>query len=173
MIPLRLLLPACCLLLVGCDKDKTCLDRQSRAIFAGATRVEVFRLGTPVRPVTKPKEKGEKRFGGFEVTAQGADQGRQFADKLAAILSDEKTYTDRFAKCFDPGVGYRIWKGTESVEVLICFKCGNLYCGPPTENAQENAAFNGSPREADLRKLAMEAFPDDKEIQALGESKSY
>jgi hypothetical protein len=53
------------------------------------------------------------------------------------------------------------------VDVLICFKCDNLYCGPQVEYARENATFNRSPQRRRLVQLAKEAFHDDAEIQAL------
>jgi hypothetical protein len=64
-------------------------------------------------------------------------------------------------------VGFRAWKEEEAVDVLICFTCDNLYCGPPTDQAKENAGFRGSPRRDDLLQLAKEAFPEDAEIQSL------
>jgi hypothetical protein len=144
------------------------LGWRTRAVLAGATRVEVFRLDAekgPRRP--DEKEEGEEQFGGWLVTSQGKDQDRPFAEQLADILFDEATYTNRSVHCFDPGVGYRVWRGDRAVEILICFRCNNFYCGPPTRRAKENARFGGSPRRADLVRLAKEAFPGDKEIQAL------
>ena len=55
------------------------------------------------------------------------------------------------------------------MDVIICFRCGNFYYGPPTDWAKENACFRGSPRTGDLVRLAKEAFPDDEKIQALKE----
>jgi hypothetical protein len=193
MMMLRLLVLSCPVLLLGCgargptetepldnapqqaDVDKgpakNRLDSQTRAVFAGATKVEVFRLVGRERfrdGEEKPKE--GRRIGGFRVTGQGKDQGRTFARKLLGILDDDRTYSKRFKECFWPGVTFRVWKEKECIEVLICFICDNFYCGPPTKGqANENASFVGSPRRADLVRLAREAFPDDKEIQALKE----
>lgn len=141
------------------------LDARTKAILAGATKVEVFRLDGKVDP--QPQAEGEKRVGGFPVTARGTDQGKEFAHKLADILSDEKTYSDDRAACFWPGVAFRVWKGEESAEVLICFQCNNFYCGPPAPVAKETANFTDPPARVRLVRLAQEAFPDDKDIQAL------
>jgi hypothetical protein len=138
-------------------------------VFADASKVEVFRLDGKEfsKDEGGPLKKG-RRVGGFLVTAQGKDQGRKFAGKLLDILNDNKTYTNKYALCFWPGIAFRVWKEEECVEVLICFLCDNLYCGPPPKGmANENASFVGSPRRADLVRLAKEAFPDDKEIQGL------
>jgi hypothetical protein len=186
MMTLRLLVLSCPVLLLGCgfgnptererldsppgqtDLDsqsvKNHLDSKTRPVFAEATKVEVFRLDG------KDSSGEGKRLGGYLVTARGQDQGREFARKLLDILNDDKTYTDEFAKCFWPGVAFRVWKDQEVIEVLLCFLCDNFYCGPPQKGlANENASFGGSPRRADLVRLAKAAFPDDKAIQALKE----
>jgi hypothetical protein len=148
--------------------EKVPLDDRTRAILAGATRVEVFRLDpSGLARGREARSEGERRFAGYLVTAQGEDQGRGFARRLWGVLSDGRTYTDGFVHCFEPGVGFRVWKGEEAVDVLLCFVCKNFYCGPPKDHPRENGSFNGSPRRADLVRLAQEAFPDDKEIQGL------
>jgi hypothetical protein len=141
------------------------LDSQSRAVLAGATKVEVFRTdGMNGLYDSKP---GETRIGGFLVTARGKNQGKEFAAKLADILFARETYSMTYNNCFWPGVVFRVWKGEESVDVLICFKCWNFYCGPPTNDAMESASFYRTPARTRLIRLAQEAFPDDKEIQKL------
>jgi hypothetical protein len=134
----------------------------AHSVLSDASKVEVFRLDP--KAGRKP---GEGRIGGWLITAQGKDQGSEFAAKLDDVLRDNRTFTDKWAKCYDPGVAFRAWRGNECVDVIICFKCSNFYYGPPTEFANENACFGGSPRKADLVKLAKESFPDDPAIQEL------
>ncbi len=147
------------------------LDRRTAAIFAGATRVEVFRIdggnsSTPPRPI-KP---GDPTIGGYAILSRGYDQGPEFAAKLKDILSDKKTYTDKFAKCFWPGVAFRVWKDQDSVDVIICYTCRNFYLGPPSnKEVRENATFIESPNTGRLIQLAKEAFPNDEEVQAIKE----
>ena len=88
----------------------------------------------------------------------------EHADKVEVFRLDEEKGPQPE---FDPGVGFRVWKDDQAVEILICFGCNNLYCGPPTNRARENAAFGSSPRRSYLVRLAKEAFPDDKAIQRL------
>jgi hypothetical protein len=134
----------------------------------GATKVEVFRIDGEGEHVPPAKLKaGEKTIGGYLVMGQGPDQGPAFADRLAEVLNDPGTYTKNYAKCFWPGVAFRVWKDGECEEVLICFMCDNLYRGPPKDFVMENASFNGSPRRRDLLRLAKEALPDDAAIQAI------
>src|ERR1700722_1843956 len=77
------------------------------AILKGAKRVEVFRIDSRGRLEPGTSEKDEKpgdRFGGYKVTAKGADQGEAFAKKAAAVLLDGKNFELDMAKgCkFDP-----------------------------------------------------------------------
>jgi hypothetical protein len=155
------------MLLLGClTGDKPRYSDRTKDVLSKSTKVEVFRIDGKN---FKEKKEGEERIGGYPVTAKGKGRDQDFAKKLTAILLDETTYTDQFAKCYWPGVVFRVWKDKEAVDVIICFKCGNFYCGPPASDVRENGSFSGSPRRADLVRLAKEAFPDDKEIQALEE----
>ncbi len=142
---------------------------ETMAVLNSATKVEVFRLGVYKGPVNhKPKAPDEERIGGWVVIAQGQDQGEDFARKLASALSAYGAFGDNRIFCFDPGIAFRVHSDRGVVEVLVCFKCQNLYCGPPTESASRIAAFGRGvwPR---LVELAKTAFPNDAEIQALKE----
>lgn len=170
-MPNRLLISAAFLLLLGCSAGKGRPDRRTAGILTGATKVEVFRIdgrGPNDPSGTTPIKPGDPTVGGYAIMARGKDQGREFAAKLWDILNDNKTYTDKFAKCFNPGVAFRVWKGEESVDVIICFRCNNFYLGPPTDiRVMETASFHDSPNRRRFVQLAKEAFPNDKELQNL------
>lgn len=168
MAPNRFLVLATLLLLFGCS-SKGRLDGRTAGILAGATKVEVFRIDGHIdRPDATPIKPGDPTVGGYAILARGKDQGQEFAAKLRNILTDSKTYSDTFAHCFWPGVAFRVWKGEDSVDVIICFTCGNFYLGPPTDKrVMENASFFKSPNRGRLVQLAKDAFPEDKEVQAL------
>lgn len=169
MTPQRLLVLAALLLLLGCGSSKGRPDSRTTSILAGATRVEVFRIdGRNDPPDPTPINPGDPTVGGYAILARGKDQGREFAATLADTLGDGRTYTDRFAGCFWPGVAFRVWKGEQCVDMVICFKCGNFYLGPPTDKrVMETASFMGTPNASRLVRLAKEAFPADEEVQAL------
>lgn len=168
MIRLRILALIPFVILLGCDGFTSRFNRRTRGIIRGATKVEVFRTRDR-EEWGKPRLEGVQRICGFPVIAQGADQGPPFAARLAEVLLAEQSYTDRYAKCFWPGVAYRVWKDDDYVDVLICFFCHNLYCGPPNDETMANASFLEMPAESKFVRLAKEAFPDDKEIQELKE----
>jgi hypothetical protein len=164
----RLLALALLVGMLGCKSSEIGakrLDQRTLDILAGATRVEAFRVLNVQRPKEEPKVK--KRIGGFPVNPRGRTLGKEFAKELAGILSDDRTYSNAWAACFGPGVAFQVWQGDERIDILICFLCDNLYCGPPVENAGENVSFVGSPARAQLLRLVKLAFPDDKEIQSL------
>ncbi|MCE9530419.1 MAG: hypothetical protein K8T89_04700 [Planctomycetes bacterium] len=147
------------------EKVEKLLGEKTLAILKGADRVEVYRLNGD------EDAKGDKKFRRFVITAIGKEQGKVFAGKLAAVLTTDEAYFGEGAKCFEPGVGYRIWNGKESIEVAICFGCFNLSIG---DIGGEFGNFGKSKTNKtfgtvfiQLAKLAKEAFPDDKEIQEL------
>jgi hypothetical protein len=161
------------LCLPGCQSAQGTarLGRRSVDILSAATKVEVFRLDGRRQPGDWQPKPGETSLCGFPITARGPDQGEAFARKLADLLLDERTHTRETAACFLPGIGFRVWRGEDSVDVLICFLCDNFYCGPTRPAARETASFLGSPQRPLLVRLAKEAFPDDKDIQGLAESR--
>jgi hypothetical protein len=136
----------------------------------GATKVEAFRI----KPEKADKE-GVKTVGGYPITATGKEQGKEFAGKLLDVLFADATYEGRSARCFEPGVAFRAWTDKkESVEVIICFKCSNLSvishdANGKVKETRGGGGFGETPSWTALVKLAKEAFPDDKEIQALKE----
>ncbi len=147
-------------------KVKEKLGERAVAVLTGATRVEVFRV-----TADRDKKPDEPGVGGFAVTATAKEKDPAFAARLAAVLLDEKAYSNpRVLKCFDPGVAYRVWKDKESVEVLVCFKCRNLRVITRDAEGKEVRRATGSFEDAvfaPLAKLAKETFPDDKEIEEL------
>jgi hypothetical protein len=141
-------------------------DAHSLQILKAATKVEVFRVyGGPPRGDLKQLD--SLKVSGYPVLAKGKDQGHEFASRLADILADRRSFSGTFAGCFSPGVAFRAWQNDDCVDVVICFMCDNLYCGPPKDSEGSNASFVGTPARARLMQLAKEAFPDDKEIQEL------
>jgi hypothetical protein len=140
------------------------------ASLGGASRVEAFRIvDTAWHP--RPQDPiGEME--GYPITSIGQAQGSDFASGMATYLLDGKLYFYHPDCIDDPGVAFRLWKGKESVTLLVCYQCEYLEVivrdgsGRPIHRAGTFFRdFSGAP---DLmRRLAKEAFPDDREIQAL------
>jgi hypothetical protein len=170
MSRVKLLMLAAISINLGCSQTPThrlALDAATTDILAGASRVEVFRTDGEGRYHPEKQKPGQMKIGGFPVIGKGHDQGKEFAGKLRDILFDDQLCTDLWVKCYLPGIAFRAWNDERCVDVIVCFKCNNLYCGPPAEWPMENAAFGGSPMRARLVELAKEALPDDRDIQAV------
>ena len=171
-MPLHRLLALIPLMLaLGCGSSKAHLDSRTAGILAGATKVEVYRIdGRDDPPDPTPIKPGDPTVGGYAILSRGPDQGADFTRRLADILTDETTYSDRFSKCFWPGVAFRVYQGDECVDMVICFRCHNFYLGPPSDKrVMETASFASTPAVERIVRLAKDAFPDDPEIQALEE----
>jgi hypothetical protein len=149
-------------------EPKNGLPDSALRILSGATRVECFRID----PRTADKGDGKpdaKQIDGYPITSTGKEQGREFAGKLSAALKDEKSYGPP-ARCFFPGVGFRAWKGKESVDVVICYMCSNLYVVARDAEGKQIAQTGLSgfkENRAAFVQLAKVAFPDDPVIQKL------
>lgn len=145
-------------------------------IFAGATKVESFRLFSsgPEKAIGKTKN--------FNYFAKGITQNHRFAARLAAVVLDAKTYPwpGQFTKqCyFDPAVAFRIWKHTEFVDTIICFHCNQLVVlenNPQAPHRNIGGWLEGrfyvagdfDVARPQLLTLAKEALPDDPQMQAL------
>jgi hypothetical protein len=167
---LRMLVLASAVVLSGCGVGKGRPDARARAILAEPTKVEVFRIDgrndppdpTPIGPDTPTVD-------GYAVTARGKDQGPGFARRLADVLLDKRTYRGDAAGCFWPGVAFRVYKGDESLDVVICFNCYNFYLGPPSDRRVFETAHFDRFAALQLVRLAKAAFPDDVDIQGLKE----
>jgi hypothetical protein len=139
-------------------------------VLKNATKVEPFRIDP-----TKTTDGTIKRIGDYPIIAVGKEQGKDFTLRLTNVLFTDATYEGRSAKCFDPGVVFRVWTDKkEWVDVVICFHCENFVLTVYDANSKVLkqdvlGPFGGTPSRKVLVKLAKEAFPDDKAIQALVE----
>ena len=152
------------------------LGYRADSILGGATRVETFRVMSSLEAADakpQPRKFGPKapQIDGCYITATAKEQGPVLVQKIVAILFDEGTYTNERAACITfPGVVFRVWNGSQSVDVIICFQCGEMFT--VTHGANGESLFGvytlmaGNSR-SEFVCLAKEAFPHDAEIQAL------
>jgi hypothetical protein len=150
------------------------VSRSATTILRNGDRVEVFRVSS------KRADGGvADTIGGRPILATGKEQGPDFAARLGRVLRSWSVAPSSKKCAFEPGVAFRIWRGDKALEVLICFKCDDLWPHVVGESGSFNdevLAFD--PVRAELVALAKEAFPDDPTIQALpsvhpGESAFY
>jgi hypothetical protein len=151
------------------------LDAATKAILAGADRVETFRLadfheGEDRSAAERAAlESGHLRsLDDYTVLRTGAPQGKDFAGRLNAALSTLES-PSLMLQCFDPGVGFRVWKGRAHTDLCVCFYCSGVEI--ITQDAKHKEVFHqraelGRSRTAFLA-LARQAFPQDAHLTAL------
>lgn len=148
------------------------------SILEGATRVEPLRVISPVEGADLEPghtvvalSTASPMVDGCYVLAKGKVQGPAFRNRIADVLLDEGTYSFLQTGCeMEPGVVFRLWKGAESMDVVLCFHCGQMYtvthdaAGNPKENISTLMAGDSRSKFAALAKVV---FPNDPEIRAL------
>ena len=156
------------------DKNKTA----AAAIFNGADKVEVFRLFSvgPEKPVGKIANRDYLPY--FSTKTVDAPD---FATRLGALVLDAQSYavpgTSTTLCYFEPAVDFRVWKGKQFVDTVICFKCSQLAVLENNDKIPEKSIgsllrgrfvvageFIARPQ---LLALAKAAFPEDDGIQEL------
>jgi hypothetical protein len=140
------------------------IGREGRAVLREGTRVEVFRVAPDDRGVPP----GGPRIGrDYPVLSQGTDLGADFAARLAdAVIG----HPELVKKCgIQPGVAFRVWRGDECVEVLVCFKCDVLamHLGSGDWSWTGDMLRDFSASRSKLLALCKEALPDDPVIRRL------
>jgi hypothetical protein len=153
------------------------LDATTKAILAGADRVETFRLaGGDFDEAVNNAPAGQKEtatrpiatLDDYTVLRKGASHDKIVAADLNAALAQSK-HLSMMTQCFDPIVGFRVWKGQAHTDLCVCFLCSGVEI--VTENTRHKEVFHqraelGESRPAFLA-LARQAFPQDKKIAAL------
>ena len=134
------------------------------AILKEASRVQVFRVAS-----LADERNTSNTIQDYPILSTGKEHGQAFATRLSAILLGDGVTRNRKKCGIEPGVAFRLWKGDQSVEVLVCFTCNVMWphvVGEQTEKPwSEWQDFDSARR--DLLLLTKEAFPDDPEIESL------
>ena len=120
------------------------LGRTTVQVLEAADRVEIFVVGPqPLRPRGNADDStGNQLPPGTPTTIQrypvrqvAPGQGRAFAQQIARLVLDERSYEPRMypfgrsvmkACTFAPGVAFRVWARTRAVDVLLSFLCDEI-----------------------------------------------
>lgn len=156
------------------------LGERTVAILSGANRAEAFRLEK--QPVAKA---GKDTIGldGLQWTIKSTNNklDAKFAARVRALLFDESTTIPSGAGGARGWVAFRLWKEKESVTLVVDFEGYHLYLvtrdaeGKQIHTATGGFLFNATTQDVDngvlfarIKALAVEAFPKDADIKALG-----
>ena len=99
------------------------LPTEARKIMSSAEKFVLFSLDPD--PSTG-RARGET-FHDYQVLGKTtiADPRQKLA--MVNSLANGMAHADKIAKCFNPRHGIRASRGTNSVDLIICFECGQVY----------------------------------------------
>jgi hypothetical protein len=162
------------------------LGRTTAQVLEAGDRVEVFVLGpqpagsrgaaddTTASPLPPGTPATVQRY---PVRQVAPGQGRAFAQQIARLVFDERSYEPRLypfgrtemkACAFAPGVAFRVWARTRAVDVLVSFACDEIavaYVG----GKREMLVGDIDPARAAFVRLAKSALADVPEMATLSE----
>ena len=146
------------------------------ALLHSADGVETFRVDGR-HPEFGSASKNDSRrateyFDGiWPISKAGPRLGPDFTRRLESFLRNPANFHVRGpegikACIFTPGVAFRLRSGSDVLEILVCFSCGDLVT---YSNRGRLPLPSGdfTPGYVELSALAKVAFPDDSDIQAL------
>jgi hypothetical protein len=118
------------------------------------------------------KEKENAIAGHAIIATSKADLGEATAKALAKLLDSKHAYDGMQARCFLPGVAFRVQTANqERADLLLCFSCTNFraicYAADGKETRQISGAFGQTPAYRQFLDLALAAFPDNAELLKL------
>ena len=127
-----------------------------------AFRIEPFYLD----PSRNQSFKNLPRFGAYPILGESSRTNTTLAKAVAeALLAEEKFSLGGNTKCdFAPVVAHRLCKGTNCLEILVCFQCGEIKVGGPS---QKEYYLRFETSRARLLALAKQAFPGDPVFEPL------
>jgi hypothetical protein len=165
------------------------LGRTTVRVLESGDRVDVFVVApTPVAARGHADgNTGDQLPSGTPATIQrypvrrvAASQARAFAQEIARLILDERSYEPRMypfgrsvmkACAFSPGVALRVWARTRAVDVLISFQCDEIavaYVG----GKREMTVGDIDPARVAFVRLVKSVLGDDPEIAKLSEVRS-
>ncbi len=150
------------------------LDAATEAIFAHADRVEALRLMDFHENWKRPQADYDNldKFGQayhYTLLRPARPVNLSFGPRLRDALRLTPDESHAFYQCFEPGVGFRAWRGKTHTDVFVCFYCEGVEIVTTDERKKQLGYFHpdmGAARKS-LLALSREAFPDDKLLQEL------
>ncbi len=87
---------------------------------------EIFTLFS-LEPEGDPRKKSKAEFKGYPQLGKTDVPAGSDRTNLIAVLYDGIANGNAIAECFNPRHGIRATQGSNTVELLICFECGQVY----------------------------------------------
>lgn len=167
------LLPVLALMLAGCS-DPVMHGGQAQQVFGFAHAFNTNIIRSPDRVEAWRTEKGLNSAGrpssldpaAYRMLTSPIDVAPKTASRISRILVAPSTYLWNMGRTceIDPGVRLRFTKGGQAVDIMLCFKCGELWVW---RNGKHVGGGYFDPGRARLASLMKQIFPNDKVIQSL------
>jgi len=166
-----------------CGDPENILGERARWILAAPERVEAFRVRaqnnqakeadiSDLEPAARATLPGI-RVAGYPVLVEARTLAQALSSEIATLITNECTYDRSGAPgcAFEPGVAFRIVRGSESVDAVVCFNCNQIEIvisreGRPVHvNRLAQISFERGRRR--LLDSARAAFPSDTQLSGL------
>jgi hypothetical protein len=164
------------------------LGRTTVQVMEAADRVEIFVLGPqPVGPrgtaddgaASKLPPETPQAIRRYPVRQVAPGQGRAFAQQLARLVLDQRSYEPRMypfgrtvmkSCAFAPTVAFRMWARSRAVDVLLSFPCDEIAVAY-VNGKRELLAGDIDPARAAFVRLAKSVLADVPEIAQLADAR--
>ena len=141
------LLPLCASFTVACGIP---LPKASVDVLAHADTFEVYRL----EPHTEAPP--EQTFLGNKIVARATVRDPKARDRIWNVVDQGVRSGGTRAKCFNPHHGIHAIRGTEIVDLVICYECGEVDVNGPNGVTIVSTADVGAKLDAELRAVGLE-----------------
>lgn len=146
------------------DEQHAIAGARTVAVLANPERVTAFKVLSPFTPNLAELRKGKPSIGGEFVVVAQANVAADVARTMSAVLRDPDTYdrSQQLMCTFDPRHALRFERGADAVEVIICFKCGDLYLIPSASLGENGGIQPFGAGAGELYAAMQKIFPDQK-----------
>lgn len=166
-----------------CGEPEKIFGERGRWILAAPERVEAFRVRAQDNEAKEaaisdlgPAERASLpgvRVAGYPVLAKASWLPQPLSSEIVSRVANECTYDQSGAPgcAFEPGVAFRVVRGSESLDAVVCFACNQIEIvisreGRPVHvNRLAQISFDRGRRH--LLDVARAAFPSDTQLSGL------
>jgi hypothetical protein len=144
----------------GCDESikytDLVLSVAATTILQSPQSVVAFRPAGILSVGEMREHSGDEVIGDFLVEEHGPNLSRRQTKRLTALLLDTDARWGHPMRCmFTPEIGFRLYKNSDSADVLVCF-CTHTFT---VQHAGQRAWSFCEPAEHQFKKLGNELFP--------------
>lgn len=139
------------------------VGKHAVGILESADRVETFRT------LAERDEDAKDAVDGYPVVKKGPEKDAAFAKRILGLLRHEDTGPNELECRFVPHDAFRVWRGKEHVDILLCYHCEQVQVTsyPPQAPGPIRALGDFEQKAGPWFALSREAFPDDASLRRM------